>query len=147
MTLTASVTDTVDYVFAGWSGGGCTGTDPCEIAGGDGAVGVTATFLRRYTISLGAQCVPSATIGGAGTITSIPAGIECSFDSGGFYTGDCVARFTSGTSVQLDVSVTSGTFTWCDGGANACNGALCSGSGSCTTIMNECKSQGANFGP
>ncbi len=70
----------------------------------------------------------SVTVSGTGTVTSNPAGINCS-------SGTCVANFTSGTSVTL--AVTSGTLTaW---------GGDCSGTGSCVVSMTQNRSVTATF--
>src|SRR5437773_1835419 len=56
-------------VFTGWSGGGCSGTDPCTVTV-TAATTVTATFaLQGFALTV----TPSGT--GTGTVTSAPAGL------------------------------------------------------------------------
>jgi hypothetical protein len=43
--VTLTATPEPGSVFAGWSGGGCQGTEPCSVAG-NGSITVTATFVR-----------------------------------------------------------------------------------------------------
>ena len=71
--------------------------------------------------------------GGAGTITSSPAGINCG--------STCVASFNSGTSVTLSaVAATGSTFAgW--------SGAGCSGTGTCTVTMTAAATVTASFLP
>ena len=64
VTLTATAGE--ESVFAGWAGGGCTGTTPCMVTT-DNAAGITATFTKKkygLTITKGST--------GAGTVTSTP---------------------------------------------------------------------------
>jgi len=66
-----------------------------------------------------------------GTITSAPAGINCSSST-------CTASFNSGTDVTLTASSGSGsTFTGWSG--------ACSGTGTCSVTMNSAKTVTANF--
>jgi hypothetical protein len=69
VTLTATPED--GSVFAGWSGGGCTGTDPCVVTLPAGATEVTATFLPATTLTV-VRAGP-----GGGRVVSAPAGIDC----------------------------------------------------------------------
>lgn len=58
-------------MFAGWSGGGCSGTAACVVTL-SGATSVTATFgLAPEALTV------SKTGDGAGVVTSSPAGISC----------------------------------------------------------------------
>jgi hypothetical protein len=74
-----------DATFDGWSGSGCSGSDPCTLAG-NAAVAVTASFTR-------AGAVLTVTASGPGTVTSAPAGIVCG--------SDCSESYPAGTSVTL----------------------------------------------
>ena len=115
VTLTAA--SAVGSTFAGWSGGGCSGTGTCIVTM-TAATTVTATFtLNQYTLSVSKLGAPLST----GTVTSAPAGINCGVD--------CSEDFADGTSVTLTAVPDSGSLfvTWIGGG--------CSGAGTCTVIM------------
>ena len=101
VTLTAVATS--DSVFAGWSGGGCSGTAPCTVSM-DQAQEVSATFVPGPTLSV--------TVVGDGTVTSNPAGIDCGTT--------CSAGFSAGTAVTLIATpVTGAVFS---GWQGACSG-------------------------
>lgn len=69
---------------------------------------------------------------GSGTVTSIPAGINCGLD--------CNESYPNGTSVILTATPSAGySFSGWTGG--------CSGTGSCTVNMSDPKTIGANFIP
>jgi hypothetical protein len=72
--------------FAGWSGGGCSGTSTTCIVTLDANTTVTATFNTQstLTVTLGAN---------SGSVTSAPAGISCP--------SICSGQFTDGTQVTL----------------------------------------------
>jgi hypothetical protein len=112
------------WVFAGWSGSGCSGTGSCQVTM-DGAKTVSATFLERFTLDV----TKSGT--GSGTVTSSPSGINCG--------GDCTNDYTDGQLVTLTATVSSGsTF----GGWTGCD----SPSGNqCTMTMNADKTVNAAF--
>jgi parallel beta-helix repeat protein len=122
VTLTAA--PDVGSTFAGWSGGGCSGTGAC-VSTINSATTVTATFtLNTYLLTV------SKTGTGTGTVTSSPAGINCG--------ADCTELYNSGTTVTLTASPTAGsTFTGWSGG--------CSGTGGCTVTMDAAKTVTANF--
>lgn len=122
--ITLTATPAGESVFAGWAGGGCTGTTPCALTT-DAAAAITATFnLKKYalTITKGSN--------GAGTVTSAPAGISCG--------ATCTFNFDSGANVTLTpVATTGSTFTsW---------GGACTGSGACSVSMTAAKAVTANF--
>src|SRR5688572_17359769 len=73
VTLTASAATGSD--FEGWSGGGCSGLGTCVVTL-DSAKMVTATF----TLSLVTLTVDIDDGNGGGTVTSVPAGINCGVD-------------------------------------------------------------------
>jgi hypothetical protein len=102
--------------FAGWSGGGCSGTGPCSVTN---SATVTASFniaisTDRLTVNLAGS--------GTGTVTSNPGGISCP--------GTCAADFATGTTVTLNPTPTNGSM------FNGFSGAGCSGPGSsCIVAM------------
>jgi Divergent InlB B-repeat domain len=103
--------------FAGWSGGGCTGTADCTVRlWGDTAV--TATF-NPTPVTAQVSVTKDGT--GTGTVTSNPAGIDCS--------ATCIANFPGGTVVTLTASAAVGsTFAGWSGGG-------CSGTGTCAVTL------------
>lgn len=122
VTLTASAT--TGSTFAGWSGA-CTGVGSCAVTL-TAATSVTATFtLDRHDLAV------SKLGGGAGTITSAPAGISCG--------ATCTSAFDHGTTVTLTAAPSTGsTFVgW--------SGAGCSGTGTCSITMNAPESVSALF--
>jgi Ca2+-binding RTX toxin-like protein len=123
VTLTAAADS--DSVFAGWSGGGCSGTDPCDVTM-DEDVTVTAVFepqLRTLSVNKNGP--------GAGSVTSDPAGITCG--------GDCSHKYEAGEEVTLTATpnATSAFSGWEGGG--------CSGSGRCTLILDRSRTVRATF--
>ncbi|MBK9032522.1 MAG: hypothetical protein IPL61_14630 [Myxococcales bacterium] len=115
-----------DAVFAGWSGGGCTGTAlTCNVTISTAAT-VTATFnlalVRLNVLKDGT---------GAGTVTSSPIGINCSTD--------CLQDYNINTVVTLSAAPAVGsTFTgWTGGG--------CSGAGTCVVTMGAATTVTATF--
>ncbi|HVK78221.1 MAG TPA: DUF4215 domain-containing protein [Kofleriaceae bacterium] len=122
VTLTAVAAS--DARFAGWSGGGCTGTGTCTVTM-NGATTITATFLDIQPLTV------NRTGGGTGTVTSDPAGINCG--------GTCTATFDEDTSVTLTATPGAGSrFTgW--------SGSGCSGTGTCTVVLSAARTVTANF--
>jgi hypothetical protein len=120
-----TVTAAVGSTFAGWSGGGCTGTGTCTVTM-TAATTVSATFtLNQYTLT----AVKAG--GGAGTVTSGPAGIDCG--------ATCAAVFNYGTSVVLTPTPAVGsTFAGWSGGG-------CTGTGTCTVTLTAATTVTATF--
>ena len=69
-TVTLTATPDVTSTFAGWTGAGCTGTDPCQVTMTQART-VTATFIRIYQLSV------SSVGTGGGSVNSTPSGIDC----------------------------------------------------------------------
>jgi hypothetical protein len=123
VTLTASPNS--GYTFTGWLGGGCSGTGTCTVTM-TAATSVTATFATTvYNLTV----TKSGT--GTGTVTGSDGFINCG--------STCSVNYSSGTSVTLTASATSGsTFTGWSGGG-------CSGTGTCTVTMTATTSVTATF--
>jgi len=112
-------------VFGGWSGGGCSGTGTCTVTP-TSATTVTATFASSATVGL----TVTVSGGGTGTVTSAPAGVTCSLV--------CTATFAMGTSVALTATPGAGSaFTGWSG--------ACSGSASCTVVLDQARAVTARF--
>jgi len=127
VTLTA-VADS-GATFAGWSGGGCSGTSPCTVTVNANTT-VTATF---NTVPVQQQFTLTVTKSGTGngSISSSPAGISCG--------STCSAVFNSGTVVTLTANpVGSSAFLGWSGGG-------CSGTGSCIVTLNADTTVTATF--
>lgn len=123
VTLTAA--EGTGSEFVGWTGGGCSGIDPCNVTM-DTAKSVTATFeLLEYALDVTKDGT------GAGTVTSSPIGVDCG--------ADCTEDYSHGTSVTLSAVATAGSefTTW--------TGAGCSGTGTCVVTMDAAKSVTATF--
>src|SRR5207245_1292549 len=110
--VTLTATPATGSTFAGWSGGGCSGTGSCTVTL-SAATTVTATF----DVPSFALTVTNAGTG-TGTVTSTPAGITCGTS--------CSASYPGETAVTLTATPAAGsTFAGWSGGG-------CSGTGSCT---------------
>lgn len=109
--------------FAGWSGGGCTGTVPCQVTlSADTAV--TATFtLQTHTLAV--------TRAGSGSGSVTGSGITCPGTA-------CSRSYPTGTPVTLTAHPASGsTFAGWTG--------ACSGTGACAVTMSADHDVTANF--
>ena len=125
--VTLTATPSGGSVFAGWSGGGCSGTGTCTVTVNADTT-VTATFnASSQTFTLQTTLAGSA----SGTVTSSPAGINCG--------SDCSEVYAINTSVTLTASAGSGASFKEWGGA--CNGT----STTCTITMSAAKSATATF--
>ena len=121
--VTLTATPLGDADFAGW-GGACTGTsNTCSLTM-EGPRSVTATFTTKPVLDV----TKSGT--GDGTVTSVPAGINCGTD--------CNQPYDMGTTVTL-TATPDGTSTF-----EGWNGA-CAGTGTCTVTMNTSQSVTATF--
>jgi hypothetical protein len=139
-TVTLTAVPASGSVFAGWSGGGCSGTGSCAVQINNN-VTVTAAFdtsepappppppaSGTFTLT-----VTKVQNGGTGNVTSSPAGIDCG--------ATCTASFASGTSITLFASVTTGRFAgWT---AGPCAG---SSNQSCTFTLGADTTATASYG-
>ncbi|AKF10903.1 Flagellar hook-length control protein FliK [Sandaracinus amylolyticus] len=122
--LTFTATPSGTSVFAGWSGGGCTGTGACAITlTEDVTIGAAFDRDRR---SLNVTLAGT----GSGGVTSSPAGIDCGID--------CSESYPAGTMVTLGATPSSdSTFAGWSG--------ACTGTGACTVTMSEARTVTATF--
>ncbi|MBE7448133.1 MAG: DUF4215 domain-containing protein [Kofleriaceae bacterium] len=113
--VTLTATPAANRAFAGWSGGGCSGTGTCVITV-NAATSVTATFVENRLTLLRAG-------DGNGRVTSSPGGINCG--------NSCSALYNSGQAVTLTPDPSPGSlFTgWSGTGVN------CPGTGTCVVTM------------
>ncbi|MFT3922050.1 MAG: glycine-rich protein [Myxococcales bacterium] len=123
VTLTATAAE--DSAFMGWSGGGCTGTDPCTLTVAS-ATTVTASFAKTHYllhVNMGGT--------GVGVVASSDAEISCGTE--------CEALFMRGSVVELTPSATTGTtfLGWSGGG--------CEGLTVCKVTVNGPVNVLANF--
>ena len=113
--------------FTGWSGGGCTGTEPCVLAG-NAPLTVSATFLTTPSPVAHTLTVLKE---GKGRVISRRGGIHC---------GEvCSATYSSGTVVTLTARPSARTrFTgW--------NGSGCGDADTCTVTLDKAISVTATF--
>jgi Divergent InlB B-repeat domain len=116
--VTLTATPAAGSTFAGWSGGGCSGTGDCQVTM-SAAESTTATFAVMAPVTLAVVVAG----GGSGTVTSSPAGIDCG--------STCSAPFGEGTVVTLTATPAAGsTFAGWSGGK-------CSGTGPCELLLDS----------
>jgi hypothetical protein len=144
VTLTA-VADS-GSTFAGWSGGLCSGTGDCAVYLFTDDIEVVATFNASGGTSGGrpgdrtgpapGTCTLTVTNvqrgGGAGLVTSTPAGIDCG--------STCSSDFPAGTAITLRAEATAGQFLGWSGGCS-------DRSPTCGFTLNANTSVTASFGP
>jgi hypothetical protein len=120
-----TATPDANSIFAGWSGGGCSGTGTCTI-NVSAVTAVTATFAPAtyvVTVALAGN--------GTGAVSSTPAGISCG--------ADCTEPFATGSSVVLSAAPAVGsTFSGWSGGG-------CSGTGTCSVTVSAATTVTATF--
>ena len=121
LTSAASVGST----FAGWSGGGCTGTAATCTVTATSDLTINASFGQNFSL------IVTKTGTGTGTVTSSPAGIACGVD--------CDQAYPAGTNVTLTASPSlDSTFTGWSGGG-------CTGTGACTVSIAGAVAVNATF--
>ncbi|CAK0759931.1 hypothetical protein CCP3SC5AM1_2760001 [Gammaproteobacteria bacterium] len=109
--VTLTVIAASGSVFAGWSGGGCTGIATTCVVTVNSAMTVTATFNKIYSLIM----VKAGT--GTGTVTSNPSGINCGTDCNENYVPNTKVTLTATPS---SISSFSGWSGGCSGTAAAC---------------------------
>lgn len=126
-TMTVSGVASANSSFAGWSGGGCTGTADCTVLLWANTQ-LTATF---NLVPVTAQLTVNRTGSGTGIVTSAPAGINCGTT--------CSANYSGGTAVTLTATSSNGsTFAGWSGGG-------CTGTGTCAVTLNANATVTATF--
>ena len=122
--VTLTATAAAGSTFAGWSGGGCSGTGPCTTV-----MATSQTVVAQFNVA------PTLTVNksgsGNGTVMSSPAGINCG--------STCTATFAQGTIVTLTANP--------NGSSNfgGWSGAGCAGTGTCVIVMNDNQTVSAQF--
>ena len=121
-TVTLTAVPASGSVFAGWAGGGCTGTGSCAVQ-----INNNMTVSAAFNSSDAPPPPPSGTFtltvtkvqnGGTGNVASSPAGIDCG--------ATCTANFASGSSITLFASPTTGRFaSWTGGPCAASTNPSC----------------------
>jgi hypothetical protein len=119
-----TATANASSIFAGFTGGGCTGAKTCAVTA-DQARSVTATFTAGRTLAV------SKTGAGSGSVTSSPAGIACG--------ATCSSALTDGATVTLTASADAGSL------FTGFSGSGCSGRQPCTVTMSQARSVTASF--
>ncbi|HEY5709948.1 MAG TPA: hypothetical protein VIS51_11195 [Solirubrobacterales bacterium] len=127
--VTLKQTPAKHFHFVQW-GGDCTGSGACEVTMGE-AHEVSALFTEdsKHLLTLTKQG------GGAGTVKSSVAGINC-----GAACSEMASAYYQGTEVELTATPGKGSAFegWSGGG--------CSGTGTCTVTMSEAREVTAEFG-
>jgi len=127
--VTLTATPATGSTFAGWSGGGCTGTGTCTVTV-TAPTTVTATFTASSVAPTAVGLTVTAGGTGSGTVTSSPTGITCGTT--------CSATYSPGTALTLTAAATTGsTFTGWSG--------ACTGTGSCGVTLTSDTNVTATF--
>lgn len=108
--ITVTAAASPGYVFSGWSGDGCSGTNATCAFTMNATKVVIATFVPTYSLTV-------SKVGG-GTITSLPVGINCG--------ATCSALFAENTVTTLTATASAGyVFTGWSGGGCAGTSVTC----------------------
>lgn len=129
--LTLQVTPSPGSGFSGWSGA-CAGAGTCQFT-----VNAPATATASFTQGAFILTVNGAG-NGNGTVTSVPAGINCTIVAGAALSG-CSSSFTSGANVTLTATPSGG------GHSFSGWGAPCAGTGTCQVTMSGPQAVSAAF--
>ncbi|MCX5790558.1 MAG: hypothetical protein NTX64_18980 [Elusimicrobia bacterium] len=116
-------------IFAGWSGGGCSGTPNSCVLTANADKAVAAVFLGPFSLTV--------SVSGAGAVSSSSPGISNCSSTG----GTCTAELQLGAQIALTATANGGsTFSGWSGGG-------CLGTGTCTVTMAAARSVTAMFAP
>jgi Divergent InlB B-repeat domain/Putative Ig domain len=116
--------------FAGWTGGGCSGTGPC-VTSLTGDTRVTARFDKKVSAPTLRTLTVDLNGGGLGSVTDAGGAISCP--------GSCAHGFADGTRVTLTALPGKGSrFTGWSGGG-------CSGTDTCEVALGADQTVTANF--
>ncbi len=128
--VTLTATQDAGSTFAGWSGGGCSGTGSCSITINNDQT-ITATFNQQPQYSL--TVIKSGT--GSGTVTSSPAGINCG--------SGCSESYDPGTIVTLTATQDAGSSFggWSGDLSGTANAASLTMNGPKTVVVNFTQNQ------
>ncbi len=114
-TITLTAAPNANSDFAGFTGGGCSGSDATCTVSMNAAKSVTATFtLKRHALSI------TRSGSGSGSVSSSPAGLDCP--------GVCGADVDEGTAVTLTAHPDPGS------DFEGFSGGDCTGSGNTCTV-------------
>lgn len=132
--VTLTATAAAGSTFAGWSGGGCSGTGTCTTT-----MATNQTVVATFNVALVLRTLTVTRTGsGNGTVTSSPAGISCG--------AVCTFNFADGTVVTLTATPAAGdTFGGWSGGGGGNNN--CNNAATCTLTMDRTRSISARFNP
>lgn len=118
--------------FVGWTGGGCSGTGPCNLG-----MAANTTVDARFDVGLTLTFISEGIGPFTGTVVSTPAGINC--PSAPTPGNTCVATYPPATVVRLDATPGPGAFT---GWFFDCAGST---GNQCTVVMDQNRSAKAAF--
>ncbi|MFI4991806.1 MAG: hypothetical protein ACHQHO_12950, partial [Solirubrobacterales bacterium] len=93
--VTLKATPAVGWKFAGWSGGGCSGTGECKVTMGSTALEVEAKFVKITTEPL------TVVKFGQGEVTSTPAGIKCGTECSAEFEGTVTLTESPGAGYEF----------------------------------------------
>lgn len=115
--------------FGGWTGDGCSGTSICSPT-----LSANGTVTATFNVLTGDVLTVTTAGGGTGTVTSNPAGINCTTGA----TTGCSVTFPAGAPITLTGTPAAGsTFSSWSGG--------CTGTTTCSVTLNAASSVTASF--
>src|SRR3984957_8557219 len=126
--VTLTATAGTGYFFAGWSGGGCSGTSTCSVT-----ITAATSISDSFTTGLGLTVTEAG--GGTGTVTSTPAGINCSTATTATWSADCGP---GAVVTRNEPPATGSTFASWSG--------ACTGTAACSVTLTAASAVTATFG-
>ncbi len=141
--LPSSVTLSTAGVLSGTPAAGTNGSYPIMITANNGIGSSAQNFILGVTAISNTYELSVTELGtGTGTVTSSPAGIDCTESTGQGMSGTCSASFTSGNVILTATPTSPSTFA---GWSNACAGTPTDSS--CTIDLTASVTATANFIP